>query len=136
MTGANCQEHCFSPKSYFSPREVGHIPWVLQTAGEHHARLPRLPDADQRDSGDVFGILFQESKTNYNFTTPVCAVASERGQVRCWAADICPPGAAGHAADIPEGARRECVAGAGDSRLDRELSAKVVEAEMIMPFPT
>lgn len=137
VTGANCREHRFSPKSCFPRREVGHVPRVLQAAGEHHARLPRLPDADQHDSGDMFGILFQESKTNYNSTTSAYATASERGQARCRAADSRLPRAAGHVADIPEGARRECVARAGDSKLGGELSVKVVEAEMmIMPFPT
>ena len=46
------------------------------------------------------------------------------------------PGVAGPATDIAEGPRREPVARAGDSRLDGELSAKVVKAERIVPFST
>lgn len=73
-------------KPIFPPREDRHVPRVLQTAGEHHTRLPRLPDTGQCDGGDMLGILFPESKTNYNSTTSpfnnlTCVVVSEKGQV-------------------------------------------------------
>lgn len=85
----------------------------------------------------MFGVLFQEGKTNYNsITSSVCDGLGEGAGAALGCRRPPALGAAGHAADVPEGALREPVAKSSDSRLGGELSAKVIKAERIMPFPT
>lgn len=77
--------HHFSPELHFLLcREDCHVPGLLPTARECHTCLRRLPGTGQRDSGDVLGVLFPESKSNSDFTAlsfnRPARVVSERGQ--------------------------------------------------------
>lgn len=56
--------HYLLPEASLFPRRADrHLPRVLPTAGQHHTRLPQLPDTSQCDRGDLLGLLFPESKT-------------------------------------------------------------------------